>query len=463
MWSSNSVEEIMLDYKTLKKQVKELLNKKNEKSILELLSTLHPADIAELINILRDEEDKKHIFSLLDVETASEVIVELSDESRRAILKDITHDRLANIVEDLPSDEATDIIADLPKEKAEEVLANISPEDSAEVRHLLRYPEESAGGLMQTEVLALPADISVEEAIEKLRILAHETEEEYHNIFIVNEHKKLVGVVPINKLILSPPQMRLSHLMEKPEAIIYVDEDQEEVARKFQKYDLVSAPVVNQEGVLLGRITIDDIIDVIEEETSEDFYRLAGTDVEEIVYGDNIIKISRIRLPWLVTNLFGGLFTGYLMWFFKHTLADAIALVTFIPVITGMGGNLGLQSSTISVRGLATGKITFYNFKHHLFKELKVALVMATICGTLVGLIAYLWHRHAVLGVVVGLAMFCAMSVAVLMGTLMPAFLRKIGVDPAVASGPFVTTANDVTGILIYMVIATMFLNYLRG
>jgi magnesium transporter len=242
-----------------------------------------------------------------------------------------------------------------------------------------------------------------------------------------------------------------------------VDEDQEEVARKFQKYNLVSAAVVDRNGVLLGRITIDDIVDVIEEETSEDFYHLAGTNMEEIVYRDEVMKISLIRLPWLVTNLLGGLLTGYLMWFFKHTLAEALALITFIPVITGMGGNVGLQSSTISVRGMAIGRINQYNFCHHLLREVKVSFIISVTCGFIVGVIAYFWHRHPVLGFVVGIAMFFAMTVAVLMGTVIPMVLRRLGFDPAVGSGPFVTTANDVIGLSIYMIISTLFLNYLTG
>lgn len=452
-----------LEYTQLKKNLRKWLRKRDYKSILKFLTKLHPADISELIDNLPEDEEKAQLFSLLDLETASDVMADLSEGSRRAILKDITHDHLTDIVKDLPSDEAADILGVLPKERVERILAAIPPQDSAEVKSLLKYHKETAGGLMQAEVWALPANMTVEDAIEQLRTLAQETEEEFHNIFVINGEKKLLGTVSINKLILSTPEKKLSELMEKPKGVIFVDEDQEEVARKFQKYNLVSAPVVDHNGVLLGRITIDDIVDVIEEETSEDFYRLAGTDVEEIVYGDNIGKIARIRLPWLLTNLFGGLLTGYLMWLFKHTITDAIALIAFIPVITGMGGNLGLQSSTISVRGLAIGKITLHNFKHHLFKEIKVALVVATVCGSTVGIIAFLWHKQPTLGLMVGLAMFCAMSMAVLMGTIMPILLRKLGVDPAVASGPFVTTANDITGILIYMTIATLLLNYLRG
>ena len=447
----------------LKEKIEKLLKQKEFKQTIELLRKIHPADIAELIENLPDEEEKIQVFQLLDVDIASEVIVKLSEDTRRLILEELTHGHLADIVEDLPSDEAADIIGDLPEEKAKKVLDQIPPKNQAKLRHLLRYHEETAGGLMQTEILTLPADITVEEAIEKIRSLSEETEEKYHAIFIVNGKHQLLGIIPLYKLISAPPYEKLFSIMEKPEVVIKVDEDQEEVAKKFQKYDLVSAPVVDDQGVLLGRITIDDIIDVIEKETSEDFYRLAGTDVEEIVYGDEILKISRVRLPWLITNLFGGLLTGLIMWFFKRTIGEAIALISFIPVITGMGGNVGIQSSTITVRGLATGRVRSFNFKYHLIKEIKVAFLMANICGATVGLIAFLWHGEAILGLVVGLAMFCAMTIAVLMGTLMPLILRKLGVDPAVASGPFVTTANDVVGILIYMIIATIFLKYLSG
>ena len=443
------------------KHIESLLESRQEQALKKLISTLHPADIAEIINHLSKDEQKKRLFFLLDVEVASEVIVELSGSIRMKILKELAHDRLADIVEDLPSDEAADIIGDLPREKANKVLENIPFQESVKVKRLLGYPEETAGGLMQTEVLVFPATMTVEEAIKQIKKTASLSEGDYHTVFVVNEKRQPVGLISLHKLISADHSQMLSQIMEKPPVLINVDEDREEIAKKFQKYDWVSAPVVDHSGVLLGRITIDDIMDVIEEETSEDFYRLAGTNVEEIVYGDNVIRIAQIRLPWLLTNLFGGLLTGYLMWLFKVTLSHVLVLVTFIPVITGMGGNVGLQSSTISVRGWATGKINLHSFKHHLFKEVKVALLMASICGFTVGLAAYLWHGYRFLGLVVGLSMFCAMNIAVLMGTLMPAILRWLGVDPAVASGPFVTTANDITGILVYMAVATVFLKYL--
>lgn len=444
------------------KQIESLLGSRQDKALIELLSGLHPADIADLINHLSTDDLKKRLFFLLDVDIASEVIVELSENVRRIILRDLAHDRLADIVEDLPSDEAADIIGGLPKEKATKVLEHVPFQESVKVKKLLKYPEETAGGLMQTELLVLPATMTVEEAIREIRQKALTSEGEYHTIFVINEEKQPVGLIPLHRLISAHPTQTLSQIMESSPVLIHVNEDREEVAKKFRKYDLVSAPVIDHSGILLGRITIDDIMDVVEKETSEDFYRLAGTDVEEVVYGDNVMKIAQIRLPWLLTNLFGGLFTGYLMWLFKVTLSHVLVLVTFIPVITGMGGNLGLQSSTISVRGWATGRISLYSFRHHLFKEIKVALLMAAACGLTVGIVAYLWHGGpSLLGIVVGLSMFCAMNIAVLMGTLMPAILRRLGIDPAVASGPFVTTANDIVGILVYMVIATIFLKYL--
>jgi len=438
--------------KGLKNQVERLLEKKDLNELKKLLFKLHPTDIATLIDDLSEENKRRIVFSLLDIEMASEVIVELSEDARKAY-----------IVEDLPSDEAADIIAELPKERAQRILARISPEDSEEVKNLLKYHEETAGGLMQTEVVALPADITVEQAIQKLRQIVEETEEEFHNVFIVDHEHKLVGIVSVNRLILARPDQLLSQIMDPPETVIYVDEDQEEVAKKFQKYDLVTAPVVNREGILLGRITIDDIVDVIEEEVSEDLFRMAGIEeAEEVVYTDRIFKIAQMRLPWIIVNILGEFVTGYLLWLFKHTLADAIILVSFIPVINSTAGNAGLQSSSIAVRGWATGRINFFNFKQQFLKEIKVALIMAIICGTVGGTAAYIWHGHKALGLIIGVSMFFTINIAVFWGTIFPALLRKIGLDPAVAAGPFVATLNDIMGVLVYMSIATFFLHHLK-
>jgi len=219
--------------------------------------------------------------------------------------------------------------------------------------------------------------------------------------------------------------------------------------------------VVNHSNKLVGQILVDDIIDVFEEEASEDILKMAGTNEEELLYGSKIFKISRARLPWLITNLFGGIVTGYLLWLFKVTLEDMLALITFVPVITAMGGNVGIQTSTIVVRGIATRKVLSEKMAEVLFKELKVGAIMGVACGLVAGSMASLWHHKPLLGVVVGIAMFCAITVAALTGAIVPAFFKKINIDPALASGPFVTTANDITGILIYMGIATLLLKFL--
>jgi magnesium transporter len=234
------------------------------------------------------------------------------------------------------------------------------------------------------------------------------------------------------------------------------------VAHLVAKYDILAIPVVDDGNKLMGIITVDDVIDVMRQEATEDMFKMAGASEEELLYGYKSFKIARLRLPWLVTNLFGGVITGYLMWRFKVTLKEVIALISFIPVITGMGGNVGGQSATIVVRGFATGRIDFSTLRQVFYKEVRVGLIMGTVCGTVTGLIAFFWHHNPYLGLVVGLAMVTAMTVAASMGVIATSFFKKIGIDPAIASSPFVQTANDITGILIYFGTATLFINHLR-
>jgi len=237
--------------------------------------------------------------------------------------------------------------------------------------------------------------------------------------------------------------------------------DQEEVAELVAKYNILAIPVVDEHGKLMGLITVDDVIDVMRDEATEDLLRMAGTSEEELLYGNKSFHIARLRLPWLLTTLFGGVITGSLMWYFKATLEQALMLISFIPVITGMGGNVGGQTSTIMVRGFATGRIDFSVLKQVFFKELRVGLIMGTVCGLVIAAVALVWHQNLYLGLVVGLAMAIAISVAACMGVLVSSFFKKIGIDPAIASSPFVQTVNDITGILIYFTTATLFLAHL--
>ncbi len=435
------------------------MNRNKLDDALQILADLHPADIADLLEALQESE-KIDIFKRLNTVTASEVMAHLSEFSRDQILPDLSPRRLGEIVDELDSDDAADLLTGVPEEVVEKVLARIEAEDSEHLRRLLVHGEETAGGIMQAELLAVPQEATVAEAIDRVRLLG-ENLDYLTNVFVIDSQSRVLGQLSLKRLILANPGDKVSQVMETNFKTIPVDMDQEDVARIFQKYDLLSAPVVEADGTLVGRITIDDIMDIIEEEVSEDILRMAGTHEDELVYGDKIWKISRLRLPWLITNLFGGLLTGYLLWMFKVALHDAIVLITFVPVITGMGGNVGIQSSTITVRGLATGGVDLHRLGRTIFKEVRVGLLMALACGFTLGAVAEIWHHNPALGFAVGSAMAAAIVVASLMGTLVPIIFKRLGVDPAVASGPFVTTANDITGILIYLSISTLFLKYI--
>ena len=437
--------------------IENMIESNSVEEIAGALSDLHPADIAEVINNLGKKEKRK-IFYLLDVETAAEVIVKVDDISRRQILYDISRDKLTRIVDDMETDDAADIIGSLPDEQAESILKEIDQEDSKEVKKLLQYDKETAGGIMQTELVSVKDSVYVEDAINYIRSFGKQVED-FHNVFVTDEEYKLAGILPLRRLILAAPKTKISDIMTAKPIKVDVHVDQEEVAKVIQKYDLVSIPVTDDADTLLGRITIDDVVDVMEEETSEDFLKMAGMgEIEELVYGPKIFKISQKRLPWLLINLVGGLVTGYLMWIFKMTIKDVLALVTFIPVITGMGGNVGIQSSSIVVRGMAIGRIDLAHIGSVLFKEIRIGAIMGLACGSVVGLVAPFWHGTVVLGLIVGFAMFTAITVASTIGTLIPAVFSRFNIDPAIASGPFVTTANDITGIVIYLGTATFFL-----
>ena len=430
------------------------------KSVLKDFSTLFPADIAEIINRL-NEKRKKIIFSCLSPELASDVLLELDEKSKFLIIEDVDDKKLISIVEEMESDDAADFIADLPKEDAKNVLSSIPAEESIEVKKLLEYPEDSAGGIMQTELVSMRETSTVREAISRVKSISTEVED-IHNVFVVNRNGKLTGILPINRLLLHPSNTPVKRLMNKDPIAVKTTVDQEEVALIFKKYDLISLPVVDIKGKLTGRILVDDIVDVLEEEASEDILTIAGTDEEELLFSHTIFKVAGFRLPWLIYSLAGGLITGSLIWIFKITLKEVISLAVFIPVIMGMGGNVGTQSSAIVVRGLATGRINISNFVKLLLKECGVGLFMGLICGSIAGLIARMWHGDPWLGIVVGFSMFLAIFVAALLGSMIPMIFHHLKIDPAIAAGPIVLAINDIVGLLIFFGLATMLLGFIH-
>jgi magnesium transporter len=440
--------------------VKKLIRRGAFPNLTKVIAKSHPADIAHLFRYL-DLKEQRILFHLIENhETAAYVLSELDHGTGAQLLEQIDRQTITEVLQEMPYDDAVEIIRNMPEELAEEILSSMQDEHSDEIEQLLQYEEDTAGGIMATEIFSLEENVTVREAIESLQT-ADDVEMVFY-VYVTDAHNHLVGVLSLRQLLTVPSSTKLKNVMIREVISVRTDMDQEEVAHLVAKYNLLAIPVIDDSNKLMGIITVDDIIDVLRQEATEDIYKMAGTSEEEHLYGFKSLKIARLRLPWLLTNLFGGVITGYLMWTFRVTLAEVIALISFVPVITGMGGNVGGQSATIVVRGFATGRIDSSTMRRVFFKELRVGAIMGAVCGTTVGLVAIAWHGNAVLGLVVGLAMVTAMTVAATSGVLAPAFFRKVGIDPAIASSPFVQTANDITGILIYLGTATWFLSYLR-
>ncbi|MCD6526921.1 MAG: magnesium transporter [Desulfuromonas sp.] len=440
--------------------IRKLIRRGAHPNIENLLKKTHPADIAHLFRYL-DLKEQHTLFHLLeDVDTAAEVLSEIEHSVSARLLEQIEKETIVNVLQHMSHDDAVDIIQNMPEALAEEILDSMQDDMSDEIEHLMQYPEDTAGGIMSTEFFSLREDLTAKQAIEALQEAEHV--EMVFYIYVTDRHNHLVGVLSLRQLLTVPPGRFLRDIVSPDVISVRVDMDQEEVAQKVAKYNILAIPVVDDHNKLLGIITVDDVIDVMRQEATEDIYKMAGASDEELMYGYKAFKIARLRLPWLLVNLLGGVVTGYLMWWFQLTLKEVIALIAFIPVITGMGGNVGSQSATIVVRGFATGRIDFTTMRQVFFKELRVGLIMGLVCGLTVAGIATIWHHNAYLGLVVGVAMVTAMTVAATMGVLAPAFFKRIGVDPAIASTPFVQTSNDITGILIYFGTATLFIDKLR-
>jgi len=436
-------------------QLKELIGLNREFDIIDLFAKLHPADIADLIDNL-EEQEKIHLFSLLDVEKASDVIPELSDISREQILEEISDTKLAEIIDEMDSDDAADVIAELTDEQAKAVLDEIEPEESEDLKELLKYDEESAGGIMQSELVSVLETANVRDAVNAVINISDEIENVY-NVFVVNDKDVLIGTIPLQKLIIAKRNDSITDAIDKSIPSVDVDVDQEEVARMFEKYDLVALPVVDSSGHLLGRITIDDVVDVMEEETSEDLYRIAGLDEDDNIFNEPGQSIRK-RLPWLYLNLLTALVSALVIGFFEDTIKMMVALAVFMPVVAGLGGNAGSQTLTLIVRGLALGEVTFENSKKALYKQISVGIANGVAVGIVVGIIAYFWKGIPILGIVLGLAMIINIFVGTLIGTLVPLSLKWLKSDPALGSHIFVTAFTDAFGFFSFLGLAAIFI-----
>ncbi|MDR1164833.1 MAG: magnesium transporter [Deltaproteobacteria bacterium] len=441
----------MTDNKVL--AIKPLLEEGRENELSGFLRSLHPADLADALGPL-DMEDTIKVMSLLDIQQAADVLVEMSESSRDIVASSLPLEKLTRMVAEMESDDAADVVGELGDDAAREVLSQINSEDGEDVRRLLMYDEDTAGGLMQVELVSALESDTVDEVIGKIR----ENREEVGDVgrvFVVDRAGTLRGEVTLKDLLLAYPGQTMNSLIHKsPELVLRVDENQETVAQKFQKYDAQTAPVVDSQNRLLGRVTVDDIIDVVHEEADKDFYRLAGSSEEELS-SQGTLKTVGLRLPWLLFNLGGGLITSFILDYFEKSLLETMALVAFVPMVMGLSGAVGSQSATITVRGLATGRLAEGQLLKNIGKEQKVTAFIALAMGLFIALASGAIHGALHIGLAVGLSITAAILVSAFLGTLTPIFFRRMSVDPALASGPVVTSTNDVVSLLIYVAVGT--------
>ena len=441
--------------------VKRLLRIGATANLLNLLQKQHPADLAQIFNSINDRE-RVAAFSILverNSKLAMEALSELGPEDGAALLADRSAEEIARYVQELPSDDAAAIIDYLPEELSASVLELMRRKESADVENLLEYPEQTAGRIMNPHVFALAEDLTVGESITELQS-ARDVEMVFY-LYVVDVRRHLVGVVSLRRLLLVSPETPLKRIMTTDLISVRVDTDQEEVARQVASYNLLAIPVVDEENKLVGVITVDDVIDVIKDEATEDIYRLAGVTGDERVFTPPLESL-RMRLPWLGVNLVTAFLAASVVGLFEGTIGQVTALAVFMPIVAGMGGNAATQTLTVIVRGIALGELTWANARKALAKEVVVGIGNGLAIGLLAAGVATLFRGDPMIGLLLGAAMFINLGVAAAAGTLIPLGLRALKVDPALASSVFITTLTDVAGFASFLGLATIFLRFLR-
>jgi len=428
-----------------------LLREGEEEALKIFLRLVRPEDIAEWLDLL-SADDRQNIVSALDHESAGTVLTDTTASIRAELVDDIEPQRLARIAEALPADEAADLIGELEVEETEEVLHHISTEDEEVLRQLLTYPEDTAGGIMNPDVVALQPDETVDDAIHFLRSVAEDTP--IAAVYVVDEERTLLGFVRMRRMVTARPTTLLGDIMSTDVISVPVETDQEEVADIVEKYNFIAIPVVETGNRLAGVVTVDDILGVIEDEATEDIYKMAGSSIEE-EESESILHVARYRLPWLLVCLAGTQLSSMVLVFAAREVALYEQMSIFTAAIMAMAGNTSLQSSTTTVRRLALDTLPRSRFLRHIAREILVALLMGIVCGAFATALALAFHRDPLIGLALGPAMAIGMSAASLLGAAMPMVLDIAGVDPAVASGPLVSTINDSLALAVYFSVAT--------
>lgn len=440
--------------------LRELVGNKNSNEVAKIMEELHPADIAEVMDDLSVEE-AKFIYLLLDGEKASDVLIEIPDNDRKRFLKVLPPEFIASkFIDHMDSDDAADVVAELDEEVKKEVLNEIEDiEQAGDIVDLLEYEEDSAGGIMAKELVLVNENWTVATCLKEISIQAEEVDEIYY-IYVVDDSEKLKGVLSLKKLILNHTNTKISNIYNAGVTKVNTDTRQEEVAELMDKYDLVAIPVVDDIGRLKGRITFDDVIDIVREEAEKDYKMVSGItgDVEP---GDKVWEVLLARFPWLLIGLLGGILGAVVLNSHEKSLSEVTELVFFIPLIAAMAGNVGVQSSSIVVQSIASGVKDLETTSRKLVKEISVALLTASIFSALIFMYVYLTQGNINLAYSVSLSLFIVILFASFFGTVIPMMLNRFKIDPALATGPFITTMNDILGLLIYLLIGRMFFGLL--
>ncbi|OIN95239.1 MAG: magnesium transporter [Deltaproteobacteria bacterium CG1_02_45_11] len=442
--------------KILIESIKRLLRRNATIHLSKIVNKTHAADLSLVFRSLSLSDQRKLFDMIEDSEQRGIIFSELDEHSFLDLVAGMELDDIVEVLEHMPADDVADLIGRLPHEKSEAILEKMQREGSEEVEGLLRYGDDTAGGIMVPDFVALKENTTAREAIASLQKEHLDVEMPFY-LYVVDEYGHLVGVSSLRQLVVVAPETPIKDFMMTDVVAVKTDMDQEEVAKIVARYDILAVPVVDNTNKLVGIVTVDDVIDIFRKEATEDILKMAGAG-EEFIETQSVLKSMRIRLPWLFASCIGGIMASFIIGHFQGSLSKFAFLAAFIPVIMGMGGNIGTQSATIVVRGLATGRLNVRDIWSVVFKELVIGLTLGLIYGLLIGMVAHVRYSREMLAVSVGIAVFCSMSMAALSGSLVPMVLGRINIDPAVATGPFVTTAIDIISVSFYFIIATTLL-----
>ncbi|MFH1416613.1 MAG: magnesium transporter [Elusimicrobiota bacterium] len=439
--------------------IKNIIKEMKMNELPPMMESFPAVDIVDLWKEFSSDE-RLILFKILDFEKKLEVFERLPFKQQKEVIDYVTSKRLAPILNEMASDERADLFEHLPEEEVEKLFSLMKEKEVEDVKDLMEYGKTTAGGVMATEFVALKPEMTAKEALIKLQESVKSKEvRNIYALYHVDEEGRVIGGLSLQRLISARPDDRIADIAGDVEKyMVNANMDQEEVARIFTHYDLLSAPVIDDGNHLLGIITIDDIVDVIHQEATEDMAKMAGTESEELL-SKSVFKIFRIRWPWLFASWLGGLVTMTIIGAFESTLMSAVAIASFMPVIMGMGGNVGVQSSTIVVRGLALGKVDYKKIGYTVFKQMQVGLILGLSYGILLGIVARFKYASeanmGMIGFVAGAGICLSMTIAATLGAFLPILFKKLNIDPAVATGPMVTTATDVISLSVYFLLAT--------